>query len=84
MNYYTKLLIEAICVGIAVVIIGSFTGFLITYIYPMPNLPKKCSEYNKFFIMETTLFLTGFLVHLLCEFGGLNKWYTKNGAVLMK
>ena len=27
------------------------------------------------------LFLSGALIHLGCEFSGLNEWYTKNGAI---
>ena len=81
MNYYFKLIIEALCVGLLVVIVGSLVGFMLSKVYPTPILDKSCKNYNKFFIMESSLFLTGFLVHLICEFFGVNKWYIKNGAV---
>jgi len=34
--------------------------------------------------MEISLFLTGFLVHIFCEYSGINKWYCKNGMVSKK
>lgn len=50
----TKILTEAVVVGIILMVVGKFTG---------PNF-----------------FFAGFLVHLLCEITGLNRWYCKNGA----
>lgn len=32
----------------------------------------------------TILFLTGFTIHLLCEFLGLNKWYCFHGNACKK
>ena len=72
------LLIEAFAVGIATVIIGSFVGFLIGRSSSV-DLPKLCKEWNKNHIMEISLFLTGFILHLLCEYSGINRWYCKNG-----
>tara|TARA_B000000557_G_C20789575_1_gene450364 strand:+ start:242 stop:481 length:240 start_codon:yes stop_codon:yes gene_type:complete len=72
------LLKEAIIVGIATVIIGSIVGFIIGKFFSN-NLPKICKEWNKHHVMEISLFLTGFILHILCEFIGINKWYCKNG-----
>tara|TARA_Y100000389_G_scaffold17613_1_gene15379 strand:+ start:12536 stop:12802 length:267 start_codon:yes stop_codon:yes gene_type:complete len=84
--YIKRLLIEAFFVGLCVVIFGSLTGFLISKskLYPMPKLSDDCSLYNTYYIMEFTLFMTGVLIHLFCELVGINSWYVKNGAVLMK
>ena len=84
MNYYANLAIEAIVVGILAVVVGSLVGGVMSVAswYPKPKLPKICSTYNQFFIMEFTLFLTGVCIHLLCEFAGVNAWYLKNGAAL--
>ena len=84
MNYYVKLAIEAIIVGIGVVVIGSLISYFVGVWYPRPSLPSECSTYNKYHIMEFTLFLTGVLFHLLCEVTGLNIWYLKNAAAKMK
>ena len=48
------------------------------------DLPSVCKDWNKKHAMEISLFLTGFTLHLLCEFGGLNKWYCKNGVACSK
>lgn len=86
MSYYKKLVIESIAVGILTIIIGSIVGYLISIskLYPMPSLPSECSNYNKFFIMEATLFFTGIFIHLFCEFMGINKWYLTNAAAGLK
>ena len=73
-----KLLKEAVVVGIATVVIGTIVGFAMGKLFSM-NLPVICKKWNKNHIMEITLFLTGFLLHILCEYTGINKWYCKNG-----
>jgi hypothetical protein len=83
-NYYLLLFIEAVLVGVLVMIVGSLVGFLVsaTQIYPKVKLPEICSTYNSYFIMEFTLFLTGFFSHLFFEFVGANAYYISHGAVL--
>lgn len=56
----TKVFIEALFVGILLVIVGKFTL--------RNNIDIK------------KLFITGIIVHILCEIVGLNRWYCKNGA----
>lgn len=73
-----KLLIEAFIVGIATVVIGTIVGFIIGRSISV-DLPKLCKEWNKNHIMEISLFFTGFILHLLCEYSGINRWYCKNG-----
>ena len=73
-----KLLIEAVVVGISVVIIGSLVGYVVGRSLSV-DIPKLCKEWNKNHIMEITLFLTGFILHLVCEFSGVNGWYCDNG-----
>ena len=78
-----KLLIEAVIVGIATVIVGTIVGFVIGRMFST-NLPKICKEWNKNHIMEICLFFTGFFIHLICEFTGVNKWYCKHGVAASK
>ena len=73
-----QLLIEALIVGILTVVVGTIVGFFLGSLFST-NLPKICKSWNKNHIMELSLFLTGFFIHLLCEFSGVNKWYCKNG-----
>ena len=80
-KYYSSLLVEAIVVGILTVIIGTIISKVISYNFSR-NLPKQCKDWNKNYVMEICLFLTGLSIHLFCEFMGINKWYCKNGAYL--
>ena len=73
-----RILIESSVVGILVVIIGTIISFIISK-FIVSDLPPVCKNWNKNFIMEICLFLTGFITHLLCEYFGVNKWYCKNG-----
>ena len=78
-----KLLIEAIIVGVLTVIIGSIVGFIFSKInnklQPELEYSKKNNNWNKYYVMEQSLFFTGALIHLLCEYLGINTWYCKNG-----
>jgi len=79
MNKILKIGIEALVVGIMTVIAGSLVGFLIGMVMKT-ELPPVCKDWNKNFVMEISLFLTGVFIHLFCEFTGVNAWYCVNGA----
>jgi len=74
--------IEAICVGILVVIIGFIVSYIISSLSGKTNSVNK--DWNKYHIMEISLFLTGMLTHLICEFTGINKYYCKYGTACKK
>lgn len=74
------LIYEAIFVGITTVIFGNIAAFLVGPYFKV-DLPEECKNWNKFYAMEITLFLTGLLSHLTFEYLGINKWYCKNGFV---
>ena len=78
-----QLLLEAVVVGIITVIVGNIVGFIIGKSLSV-DLPAVCKDWNKYYTMEISLFLTGFLIHLICEFSGINKWYCKNGFACLR
>ena len=78
-----NLFIEAFVVGIATLVVGTFVGFILGK-YFSTNLPVICKNWNKNHIMEISLFFTGFLLHIICEFSGVNKWYCKHGNACAK
>ena len=79
-----RLIKEAIFVGIATVLVGSIVGFFVGKLFSV-DLPLICKKWNKNHIMEISLFFTGVIIHLLCEFTGINRWYCTNGnACLVK
>lgn len=78
-----QLLLEAVVVGIMTVVIGYIVGKITSH-FVKDNLPPECDNWNKNHIMEINLFIIGFLVHILSEFGGLNHWYCRNGNACKK
>ncbi len=79
MNRLAKLSLEALVVGLMVVVAGSLVSFLVGLVFKT-DLPPVCKDWNKFYVMEISLFFTGVAVHLFCELVGINAWYCKNGA----
>lgn len=75
----TQVLVEAFVVGLMTVVFGNLAGLIVAPFFKI-DLPKQCKDWNKFYVMEISLFLTGFLIHLFCEYVGINKWYCRNGA----
>ena len=73
-----QIIAESAIVGVMTVIVGSLVGFILSK-FVASDLPKVCKKWNNFYVMEISLFFTGFIIHLLCEFSGLNKWYCING-----
>ena len=72
------LLIEAAVVGIILVIVGTLVSFVIGKLFAT-DLPPVCKDWNKNYIMEICLFISGVLTHILFELAGANKWYCNNG-----
>lgn len=73
-----RLLVEAVVVGLLTVAVGSLVGWGVGRAMGS-DLPDTCKDWNKNYIMEICLFLTGVVIHLLCEAVGINRWYCKNG-----
>ncbi len=74
-----QILLEALVVGISTVLLGLLLHVLLGYHSKHADSPHMKQEMMDLII---TLFLTGFLLHLLFEVSGLNKYYvdlkTKN------
>ena len=71
------LIIEAFIIGIFgtiinVVILNAFCKLNKT---PLNNIYKT---WNKFYILEFSTFFAHFIMHMLSEYIGLNKWYCTN------
>ena len=75
----SAILKEAAFVGLATIIVGSVVGYVLGKLNNV-DLPKACKQWNKNHIMELSLFLTGFAIHIISEYSGLNKWYCTNGT----
>ena len=73
-----QLLIEAIAVGLMLVVVGTAVSWGVGRLMGT-ELPPVCKDWNKNYIMEICLFLTGVIAHFLFEAVGANRWYCKNG-----
>lgn len=71
------LFIEVVAVGF----ITAILGFIVSTIM-MVLLSKKFSveKYHFWWQVMLSYFITGCLIHILCELSGINKWYCKNGV----
>jgi hypothetical protein len=70
-----ELLMESTFVGVVLVIVAT----VVSKMFTEQKLPPKLRDWNKHHVMEKSLFISGFLIHILFEFGGINKWYCKHG-----
>jgi hypothetical protein len=80
MNYYLQLLLEAFAVGVSTVIMGTIVGFIVSKAVPSngSTTAKGSNDWNKYYVMELSLFFTGFFLHVVYEILGLNNWYCKD------
>ena len=75
MKNIQRLMMEAIAVGILVVLLGYVV------VYFVESMKLKIDKDKQMII---GFFILGFLTHILCEFTGINKWYCKNGRACLK
>ena len=60
MNYINKAFLS----GLIILVIGSLVSFIVSKLNKS-TLPKVCKDWNKNYIMEICLFLTGFLSYFI-------------------
>lgn len=72
-------IIEAVVVGIITLIVGIIVSKLMEI-----GRKKEPDEKDYTIQMAAGLFVTGFVVHILCEAFGFNKWYCNNGYACHK
>lgn len=82
-NINSRLFVEALIVGILIVAVGTAISYIATLLIKS-DMPPMCKDWNKNFIMEICLFVTGFITHILFELIGANTWYCKNGNACVK
>lgn len=71
-----RLIVEAIVVGLMTGLIGFIISTLFMVVFSKNFSFKKYDFWPQVLL---SFFITGILIHLICEFLGINKWYCKNG-----
>lgn len=74
-TYMVHYVIEAIIVGLATLVLGLTLSIGFMYTQPEFNI----GEITFWPSLIASNFLIGFLIHLLCEWSEINKWYCRNG-----
>lgn len=74
-----QLIVEATIVGLATVLVGVCVQELLKRTSLKVQCPSPC-DWNKNYIRELGLFLTGFMLHILFEILGAHSWYVKHGS----
>jgi len=57
-------LFEALLFGLLTVLVGTIVAFLIGFFFST-DLPPVCKDWNKNYVMETSLFFTGVFAYLI-------------------
>ena len=71
-----KFVYEMLAVGFITAIIGFIISTLFMYKFSPDFTIKK---YKFWWQVVLSLFITGCIVHVICEYTGVNKWYCKHG-----
>ena len=77
-----QLIVEATIVGLATILVG----VCIQELLKKTSLKVHCNtpcDWNKNYIREIGLFVTGFMLHIAFEIMGANNWYVKNGSAAL-
>ena len=71
-----KLLYEITFVGIMTVVVGLAVTWVVGLIREHPLKPPHAKEWA---YCALVFFITGVLIHIICEYTNINKWYCKHG-----
>lgn len=75
MNYF----VEALIVGLGTLVVGLIVAWIANMIQRKPF-----PSFKQILIIALVFFATGFLVHIIAEWIGINRWYCKNGYACSK
>ncbi len=59
------LLTESVIMGLLLIIFVHISSRIVSMFNLKPSLPEICATWNEKYVMEITLFLAGFVLHML-------------------
>lgn len=68
----SKTFYQAVMFGIVTILIGLILTTIFGFL--KPELPKECEMWNKYYVMEIILFLTGFILRYLLRYNSIQKY----------
>ena len=78
------LIFESILIGTITSILGNLVLKILLKFNSVDDnnsLEHLLKKYKDTYIIQTSLFFTGILIHLLLEYVGLNKWYCEKKCI---
>ena len=78
------LIFESILIGTITSILGNLMLKILLKFNSVDDnnsLEHILNQYKDTYIIQTSLFFTGILIHLLLEYVGLNKWYCEKKCI---
>ena len=70
-------MLEIFVVGLITAIIGLICSTLLMYLFVEDF---SLGEYHFWWQVMLSYFITGCVVHIICQVTGINEWYCRNGA----
>ncbi len=72
-----KIFYQAVMFGVVAILLGLILSMAFGFL--KPELPEECSEWDKYYVMEVILFLTGFILRYLMTNETIGQYlYTSN------
>ncbi len=58
-----KIFYQSVMFGVVAVLLGLILSMIFSFL--KPKLPEECDDWDKYYIMEVIMFLTGFIIRYL-------------------
>jgi len=72
-----KIFYQAVMFGVVAILLGLILSMVFGFL--KPELPEECSEWDKYYVMEVIMFLTGFILRYLMTNETIGQYlYTSN------
>jgi len=72
-----KIFYQAVMFGVVAIFLGLILSMVFGFL--KPELPEECSEWDKYYVMEVIMFLTGFILRYLMTNETIGQYlYTSN------